>query len=152
MQTGQSATEQHEAYMRICINLATAARHRGDSPVGSIVVLDGRVIGEGIEGGKTHKDITHHAEIEAIRQANVFLGGQDLSGCTLYTTHEPCIMCSYIIRHARIATVVMGVYSGAIGGYSSRYPLLSDTTITTWGPPPMLVAGVLQQECTALYS
>ncbi|RFS16952.1 nucleoside deaminase [Emticicia sp. C21] len=97
----RSALEQHETYMRICIDLAKMAKQRGDSPVGSIIVQNGSIIGKGIEGGKTHKDITFHAEIEAIREATRHLGKQDLSDCILYTTHEPCIMCSYMIRHTK---------------------------------------------------
>jgi len=98
----------HYFYMKSCIDLALTAKARGDSPVGSVVVQDGIIIGEGIEGGKTKKDITFHAEIEAIREANLMTGNADLSDCILYTTHEPCIMCSYVIRHAEIQMVVFG--------------------------------------------
>ena len=56
-----------------CIELANIAKQRGESPVGSVVVKDGEIIGEGIEGGKTNKDITYHAEIEAIRNATKLL-------------------------------------------------------------------------------
>lgn len=142
--------KEHKSYMRICINLAKIAKHRGDSPVGSIIVRDGLIIGEGIEGGKTHKDITFHAEIEAIREATKKIGSQDLSGSVLYTTHEPCIMCSYVIRHVKIATVVSGVSTGDIGGYSSELPLLLDTSVKKWNPPPVLIKGVLEDECARL--
>ena len=137
-------------YMAQCIVLAQLAKARGDSPVGSIIVKNGRVIGEGIEGGKTHKDITFHAEIEAIRQATANLQSSDLSGCTLFTTHEPCIMCSYVIRHHKISIVVAGLSSGEIGGYSSGFPLLSDTTIEKWGTPPEIRTGVSEEACRCI--
>ncbi|SIO05907.1 nucleoside deaminase [Chitinophaga niabensis] len=130
---------EHSIFMRRCMELAEIARQRGDSPVGSVLVLDGQIIAEGIEGGKTHRDITYHAEIEAIRQATEKLSSQDLSACTMYTTHEPCIMCSYVIRHTRISSVVMAITTGDIGGSSSAYPLLKDITIKKWGPPPELI-------------
>ena len=136
--------------MRKCIELATIAKHRGDSPVGSIIVRDGAVVGEGIEGNNTHGDITFHAEIEAVRDAVKRLGTQDLSCCTLYTTHEPCMMCSYVIRHARIKTVVSGLTTGETGGFSSRYPILIDATIGKWGRPPEMVTGVLEKSCREL--
>ncbi|MEI6948994.1 nucleoside deaminase [Paraflavisolibacter sp. H34] len=142
--------QEHENYMRTCLELAREAAQRGDAPVGSVVVRQGQVIARGIEGGKTHRDITFHAEIEAIRQATALLGSMDLSDCTLYTTHEPCIMCAYVIRQVRLPTVVMGVTSGEIGGLSSAYPLLADTGIRRWAAPPRVVTGVLEQECREL--
>jgi len=140
----------HEAFMQKCIALAKVAKQGGDSPVGSIVVQDGVVIGEGIEGGKTHQDITYHAEIEAIRNATKHLNSQDLSGCILYTTHEPCIMCSYVIRHTKINTIVTGISTGDIGGFSSQLPLLLDTTIRKWSSPPLLIHPILEDQCKAL--
>lgn len=142
--------KQHQSFMKICINLAKIAKQRGDSPVGSIIVRHGQIIGEGIEGGKTHQDITYHAEIEAIRHATKTNGHNDLSDCILYTTHEPCIMCSYVIRHMKIPTIITGIATGEIGGFSSELPLLLDTTIKRWSAPPVLINGVLEQECSAL--
>jgi tRNA(adenine34) deaminase len=52
----------YESLMRRCIELAKIAKERGDSPVGSIIVKDEQIVAEGIEGGKTHKDVTFHAE------------------------------------------------------------------------------------------
>lgn len=143
--------EQHESYMRLCIDLAKKAKQRGDSPVGSLIVQNGKIIGEGIEGGKTHKDITFHAEIEAIRDATKRIGKQDLSECILYTTHEPCIMCSYVIRQMKISILVTGLATGVIGGFSSQLPILLDTTIKRWGAPPTIIKGVLEQECSVLH-
>jgi tRNA(adenine34) deaminase len=143
---------QHEFYMKICIDLAKVAKERGDSPVGSIVVKNGKIIGEGIEGGKTHKDITFHAEIEAIRNATKFLAQQDLSDCIMYTTHEPCIMCSYLIRHTKIPILVTGISTGEIGGFSSNLPLLTDTTIKKWTSPPTIIKGILEKECAELHN
>lgn len=140
----------HAFYMNKCIALALMAKKRGDYPVGSVIVLNDQVIGEGIEGGKTFSDVTFHAEIESIRKAVRFLNGQDLSSCILYTTHEPCIMCSYVIRHVRIKCVVMGIKVPETGGLSSAYPLLLDKTITKWGNSPELITGVLEKECMEL--
>ena len=136
----------HEYYMKFCIDLALAAKARGDSPVGSVVVRDGAIIAEGIEGGKTKRDITFHAEIEAIREANIMKGDTDLSDCILYTTHEPCIMCSYVIRHAKIQMVVFGISMVEVGGAHSFYPLLTDTKIKKWGKPPRIVKGILERD------
>lgn len=140
----------YEIYMRKCISLAAMAKERGDSPVGAVLVRDGEIIAEGIEVGKTHKDITYHAEIEAIRNAIKKFGATDLSECIMVTTHEPCIMCSYVIRHHKIKQVVVGVTTGEIGGYSSSLPVLLDKTISTWTSPPEVILGILEQECREL--
>ncbi|MDN3656116.1 nucleoside deaminase [Ferruginibacter paludis] len=141
----------HEFYMAKCIELAKVAKIRGDSPVGSLIVRNEKIIGEGIEGGKFHKDITFHAEIEAIRQAGKNTGISDFSDCILYTTHEPCIMCSYIIRHHKVGKIIVGITTGEFGGYSSKYPLLLDTSIDKWGSAPVIVQGVLGKECRELH-
>lgn len=140
----------YEDLMQKCISLAKIAKNRGDSPVGSILVKDGKIISEGIEGGKTHKDITFHAEIEAIRHATKTLGRADLSDCMMVTTHEPCIMCSYLIRHHKIKLIIVGVATEEVGGYSSSLPLLLDKTIKKWTDPPKIIDGILEQECREL--
>ncbi len=141
-----------EAFMQQCIELGKQAKEQGESPVGSIITLGTEIIGRGIECNKKHNDITFHAEIEAIRRATEYLKSQDLSSCTMYTTHEPCIMCSYVIRQTKINTVIIGLMNKEVGGASSPYALLADTSITKWGKPPAIVSGVLEDECRKLIS
>lgn len=140
----------HLHFMAHCIALAKLARQRRESPVGSIIVKGDRIIGEGIEGVHAQTDLTCHAEILAIRQATKYLEKQDLSDCVLYTTHEPCIMCSYPIRHTKIPLVVFGITTGEIGGFSSELPLLLDRTIKRWGSPPTIVHGIMEKEIQGL--
>ena len=147
--TNEEQTD-YEDYMRKCLALAQIAKARGDSPVGSILVRNRKIVAEGIEGGKTYQDITYHAEIEAIRNARTTLGKTDLSDCILVTTHEPCIMCSYVIRHHRIKLIIVGLSTGEIGGYSSKLTLLLDKSISKWADPPEIIEGILEQECRAL--
>jgi tRNA(adenine34) deaminase len=136
-------------WMQVCLKLGRLARQEGNSPVGAVILKDGRKIGEGREAGRSKKDITCHAEIEAIRDA-LHQGHLDLSGAILYTTHEPCIMCSYVIRHHQIARIVIGTEVPEIGGYSSLFPILTTPAIPKWGAPPQITLGVLKQECEAL--
>jgi len=63
MKENKTTDRGHEYYMKFSIDLARAAKARGDAPVGSVIVQNGVIIAEGIEGGKTKKDITFHAEI-----------------------------------------------------------------------------------------
>jgi len=139
----------HEPYMRLCLKLAGIARERGEVPVGSVIVLDGCVIAEGIEGVRAQHDIACHAEMEAIRRACKILQTRDLPGCTLYTSAEPCFMCSYAIRACRIGSVVFGASVNTVGGFSSHFPVLSTYDVPNWGPPPEIIQGILREECEA---
>lgn len=141
--------EDYEKFMRECIRLAKMAKDRGDSPVGSVLVQNGQMISEGIEGGRTRNDITCHAEIEAIRNA-IASGRTDLSEYTMITTHEPCIMCSYVIRHHKIKKIIIGLTVPDVGGYSSAFPILKDTSIRKWIPAPIIITGILEEECRHL--
>lgn len=147
----QPDNQKHEYFLRRCIELALIAKSNGESPVGSIIVKNDKIIGEGIEAGKAHLDITFHAEIEAIRHATQFLKSQDLSDCILYTTHEPCIMCSYMIRHTKIKMIVMGLTTGELGGFSAEDPLLLKP-VSKWANPPVILHGILKEDCQALHN
>ena len=117
-----SGQTEHEKYMHRCRQLADEAVRGGDAPVGSLVLRDGKIIAEGVEGVKAQNDPTAHAEILAIRKACAALGTLDLSGTTLYTTTEPCLMCSYAIRQTRISRVVIEKRTEQGGGVTSLYP------------------------------
>jgi tRNA(adenine34) deaminase len=106
------------------------------------------VIGEGIEGAGDVPGLLAHAELLAILEAIRAGRSSDLSGCTLYTTVEPCYMCSYLIRRTRITRVVFGAATAA-GGATSSFPFLG-ATMEPWGAPPEIVSGLLEEACTAL--
>lgn len=137
----------HESHMRRCIELALIAKNRGDTPVGSIVVLNGKIIGEGIEELPTTNNLSGHAELLACQDAVNHTGSRQLAGTTLYTTAEPCFMCSYAIRQSRISLVVYGVETPDVGGVTSVTPILTETNLAGWASPPAVVAGVLLKEC-----
>lgn len=140
-----------EAFMNKAIALAKIALTKGDTPVGSLVVRERKIIAEGLEAVKTTMDVSAHAELIAIRNACFALRTLDLSGCVLYTTAEPCFMCSYAVRQTRIGRVVIGRTTPMVGGISSNHPVLTDPQIPCWGRPPKIVSGVLESECTALH-
>ena len=136
--------------MQRCIELAQRARQSGDTPVGSVIVRNDQVIGEGLEAVRGRLDVTAHAEIEAIRQACRKVHSLDLAGSVLYTRAEPCWMCSYAIRQTHISHVVIGRTVPSVGGFSSRHPILADPDIGCWPSPPSIACGVLGRECEQL--
>jgi tRNA(adenine34) deaminase len=144
------AAEEHVAWMRRCLELARQAHAAGNPPVGAVLVSAGKAIGEGMEATRTQGDITCHAEIEAIRDALLRVSVDEIRGSTLYSTHEPCVMCAYVIRHYQVGRVVVGVTVPSVGGFSSPYPLLRAEDVATWAGPPQIVQGVLEEACRAL--
>ena len=127
-------------YMHLCEILGEAAAKNGNSAVGAIIVKDDVIISRAGEAGKSKNDITCHAELEAIRFALRKLTTPDLSGCILFTTHEPCIMCSYAIRFYKIKKVVFKNAVDYLGGVTSSMPLLvSEDVPPHWTRPPDIV-------------
>lgn len=138
---------QRERHMRRCIELARHAIASGDSPVGSLIVDGGEVVAEGVEAVRAHDDATAHAELEALRAAFATRRSRDLTGCTLYTSVEPCVMCAYAIRLARISVVVSGARGGDEGQALSGYAVLTDERVAPRHPPPAVIRDVLAEEC-----
>jgi len=143
-------TPDHERFMRRCLELAAEARSAGNTPVGSLVVKDGQIIGEASETLPAGRSITGHAELLACQDALDRTGGKDLAGTTLYTTAEPCFMCSYAIRNLRVGLIVYALETPLIGGVTSAHPILIDPELDSWRPAPRVLAGALRDECLRL--
>lgn len=139
-----------EHYMRRCLVLARQALARGEVPVGALVVAAGRILGEAGEATRTRHDHTAHAEALALTAACGAVQAMTLEGATLYSTVEPCLLCGYVARAARVARVVYGVPAGRLGACTSTYALLRDPSVAGWIAPPAVTAGVLADECRAL--
>jgi tRNA(adenine34) deaminase len=140
----------HERFMRRCLDLAVTARDQGNTPVGSVIVLDGAIIGEGAETLPMGSSITGHAEILACQKALDATGRKDLAGAVIYTTAEPCFMCSYAIRQLRIDLVVYGIDTPFIGGVTSIHPILTDPALDDWRRVPAVIGGVMREACEQL--
>jgi tRNA(adenine34) deaminase len=97
-----------EQYMRRALELARRAQDEGEVPIGALVVLDDRIVGEGWNRPIAASDPTAHAEIEALRSASAGVKNYRLTGATLYVTLEPCDMCVGAMFHARVARAVYG--------------------------------------------
>ena len=142
--------DRHERHMHRCIELARLASATGDSPVGSVVVDDSEVVSEGVESVRARNDATAHAEMEALRAGFARRHTRALVGCTLYTSVEPCVMCAYAIRLARIGVVVSGARSSDLNSATTGFAILTDATLLPNHPPPTVIRDVLAAECEAL--
>ncbi len=94
--------------MRRALVLAERAADAGEVPIGAVVTLEGRIVGEGENRNRRDRDPTAHAEMVAIRAAAVALDDFRLAACDLWVTLEPCAMCAGAIAHARIARLYYG--------------------------------------------
>jgi tRNA(adenine34) deaminase len=116
----------HEAFMRLALARASEGADAGEVPVGAVVTLDGRVIGEGFNQPIASIDPTAHAEIVALRAAAKTVGNYRLTDATIYVTVEPCLMCVGAMVHARIGLVVFGALepkAGALQSMASAHEL-----------------------------
>ena len=98
----------HEDFMKEAIKLSAGNVESGGGPFGAVIVKDGKIIGKGANSVTKQNDPTAHAEIVAIRNAAKKLGTFDLSGCTIYTSCEPCPMCLGAIYWAHLSKIYYG--------------------------------------------
>jgi tRNA(adenine34) deaminase len=138
-----------EDFMRHAIGLARRAEQEGEVPVGAVVVLDEKVIGEGWNRPISARDPTAHAEIQAMRAAAATRKNYRLIGATLYVTLEPCAMCVGAMFHARIRRVVYGAADPKTGAAGSTVNLFEERRLNHHA---LVQGGVLSEECGALLS
>ena len=108
-----------EKFMQAAIEQAHLAGDAGETPVGAVVVQDGKIIAVGRNLRETNQNATAHAEIMAIEEACMRLGRWRLYDCTLYVTLEPCPMCAGAILNARLMRVVFGAFDPKAGCFGS---------------------------------
>ncbi|MES9859268.1 MAG: tRNA adenosine(34) deaminase TadA [Candidatus Thiodiazotropha sp. LLP2] len=116
--------EQDEHFMQHALMLAERAEQQGEVPVGALLVMQGRVVGEGWNQPISGHDPTAHAEIVALRNAATHEHNYRLPGSTLYVTLEPCPMCAGAIVHARVKRVVYSAPDPKGGAAGSVFDLL----------------------------
>jgi tRNA(adenine34) deaminase len=105
------------------LDLARAAGLAGEVPIGAVVVLGERVVGEGRNQPIEARDPTAHAEVVALRSAAAATGNYRLPGATLYVTVEPCLMCVGALVNARVARLVYGAPEPKFGAVTSLLTL-----------------------------
>ncbi|HEY6255883.1 MAG TPA: nucleoside deaminase [Xanthobacteraceae bacterium] len=138
------------AMMARCVELSRIAVTKGEYPFGTVIALDGKILAEAINHTVRDGDVTRHAEVIALSQAQKTIGREQLRHYTLYTNIEPCAMCSYCIREAWIGRVVFALSSPVMGGVS-KWNILRDDDMSGRMPQifaavPEVVSGVLVGE------
>lgn len=144
-----------EKYLRRCIVLANKALGSGELPFGCVITKGNKIIAESVNNTNKGSDVTLHAEIIAMRAAQKVLKTKDLSKCTIYSSTEPCPMCSFMLRELRFKKVVFGTISPVMGGYS-KFKIIQDrglfkTMPTIFAVPPKVVAGLIKKEADSIW-
>lgn len=136
-----------EKYMREAIRQAKKAYQREETPIGCVIVSDGRIIARGYNKRNWKKHTLAHAELIAIHKASRFVGDWRLEDCTMYITLEPCPMCAGAIVQARIPRVVIGSMNAKAGCAGSVVNLLQMPGLNHQAE---IVTGVLGEECSQI--
>lgn len=137
-----------EYFMGLALELAKQAAADGEVPVGCVITLGDRIVGQGRNQRERGKNALLHAETSAIYEACQTLGGWRLWQCTLYVTLEPCPMCAGAILNARIPRVVYGAGDPKNGACGSIVNLLKMKDAFH----PKTVSGVCAEQCAKLLS
>lgn len=136
--------ERDERFMRMALDEAAAAFEEDEIPIGAVVTVNGKVIARAHNLTETLRDVSAHAEMQAITAAADYLGGKYLPDCTIYVTVEPCAMCAAALGWSQIGRVVYGA-ADSKKGYTTYF-----TERSPFHPKTKIEGGLLAEEASAL--
>jgi tRNA(adenine34) deaminase len=140
-------TESDHKWMQRALALAREAESLHEVPVGAVLVVDDKILGEGFNCPISHSDPTAHAEIMALRAGANTQKNYRLVNSTLYVTLEPCVMCVGAIIHARVKRLVFGALDAKGGAVISAFQLLDTDKLNH---KVEYAAGLLKQDCGSI--
>jgi tRNA(adenine34) deaminase len=121
--------EADEYFMACALEDATAAGTLGEAPIGAVVVYEGEIIARAGNRREIDADPAGHAEFLALTEAARVLGRWRLTGCTVYVTLEPCLMCAGLMQQSRIDRCVYGASDPKAGALGTLYCVHSDSRL-----------------------
>lgn len=122
-----------EYFMNEALKEARKAFELEEIPVGAVVVNQQRIIARAHNMTQQLSDVTAHAEMIAVTSASNYIGAKYLSGCTLYVTLEPCVMCAAALKWAQLGRLVYGTPDPREGYSLLDKPLLHGKTEVLYG-------------------
>lgn len=134
-------------YMREALKEAELAYQENEVPIGAVIVYNGKIIARNHNRKEADNDATAHAELLCIQEASKVLGSWHLGDCELFTTVEPCAMCSGAIINARIEKVTYAAPGVKFGTHLSIVNILDSKK---FNHNVKVTAGVLEEESAAL--
>lgn len=141
---GEQLRASDERYMALALEEARLAAQEGEVPIGAVVVCDGAVVARAHNRRETDADPSAHAEFLAMVQASRALGRWRLTGCTVYVTVEPCLMCAGLMVNARIDRCVYGAPDPKGGAVGTLFDVSDDPRLNH---AFLVTSGVLREQC-----
>jgi len=142
------STELDERWMHVALTAAHRAIEIGEVPIGACIVdEDGELRGAASNRTIIDSDPTAHAEIRVIRRLAELTGNYRLTGATVYSTIEPCVMCAGALVNARIKRLVFGAHDERFGAVETLFRLCDSERLNH---RIEITSGVLADECRGL--
>ncbi len=141
-----------EAMMRVAIEEAQQSRAEGNKGYGAVVAFDGEIVSRAHDTAVIEHDPSLHAEVNAIRQACRVCGDANLSGAVLFSTCEPCPMCSSLAVWANVTTIVFGAsIEETLAQGKDRITIPAEEVVARSPTMIEVIGGALSDECLSLY-
>lgn len=142
-----------KAFMAAAIAESEKSIAEGNGETGCVIVKDGVIVAAGHNEENTRIDPTAHAEMVTIQKLCKQIGTKDLRGYTLYSTLQPCAMCSVACIWAGVSRIVYGAGRGTVDPslFAEKHLNVTDFVCDSFHPDIEIVGGVLADECSALY-
>lgn len=131
-----------EYFMKQAFLEAQKAFALDEVPVGAVIVSNNTVIARAHNFTEHLHDVTAHAEIQAITAASEYIGAKYLTGCTLYVTLEPCVMCAGALYWAQLDKIVFAARDEKRGAGRFGTEL--------YHPKTLVINGIMEKECSEL--
>lgn len=155
VQPGTTKPDEHdEMFMARALELARAGESTpGAEPIGCVIVLDGEIVAEGHNEVDIRHDATAHAEIVTLRRLGEKLRQKEFRGAVLYSTLEPCGMCTMACLWSKVSRIVYGAGRADVHRmyFEDRHLHAIDFIRDAFRADIALRGGILREACAALY-
>jgi len=139
--------EKLEYYMKIALLQAKIGFKLDEVPVGAVIVKENKIIAKAYNLKESKKSAVYHAEILAINKASKKLKSWNLTGCSIFITMQPCLMCYGAILSSRISSIYFGAYDKKYGLEVEKY---NELNTKGFNHKANIIGGVLEEECSQI--